>query len=74
MVYLGVQTDTELKCRAVTRQQMRKEEADQAEGQTFQTRPTEAPYLPIYSAKDISTLQQEDPDLGKLHEWLDKGE
>ena len=73
VVDLGVQLDTELNCRAVTRQQMQKEEAEQTDNQKSQERPTEVTYLPNYSAKDIGILQREDSDLGKLHEWLDKG-
>ena len=72
VVDLGVQTEVEDCCRALTRQQFQNEEKNQP--QIDQRRPSAPVYLPTYSTKDIGALQREDQDLGYLHEWIDKNQ
>ena len=70
VVDLGMQTEVEACCRALTRQRFQNEEKDQP--RPGQLRPNAPVYLPTYSTKDIGVLQREDPDLGLLHEWIDQ--
>ena len=72
VVDLGMQREAEASCRALTRQQFQNEEKNQP--QPDLPRPNAPVYLPTYSTKDIGTLQREDPDLGLLHEWVDKNQ
>ena len=72
VVDLGVQTEIEDCCRALTRQQFQNEEKSQSHIDV--QRPTIPVYLPNYSTKDIGVLQREDPDLGYLHEWIDRNQ